>query len=141
MANPGIAPPVLTTNVGLFRLNTDDTVYVALNPPVEGMGDYAHCSDAEIEALLIQSGGSVSRTLGRYFLVLAGQASLKASNIADHDLKVATEERARLLQSVSDGWFALANSEDEAEGLQDIFDSFGFGSNTAHPESSPYPVV
>lgn len=142
MANLGVSPPDLSTNVGKFRLNTNDTVWTELDPPVIGMGDYTHSSDEEIEAYLAQGDDSLSRSLGYYFQYLAGQAALTATNIADHDLKVQTEKRAELLAKVADQWFNRADMEDDANGVNDLFDAFIFGSDrhVRVPEAAPIPV-
>jgi len=141
MVNRGIAPADLTTSVGRFRQNTNDLVYVALDPPVTGFGDYTHNSDDEIESWLAQGGESVYSALGYYFEVLSSQAALISASTKDYDLMLDNTKRASLLATASQRWFDRAAKEDIALGRGDIFEVVGPPLGTRYPsfpEASPY---
>lgn len=142
MANPGIAPPDQSTDVGKFRRSTNDLAYVELDPPVSGQGDYTINSDEDIEGYIEQGGDSLNRGIGYYFLYLSGQAAIEAVNIKDTDLAANTEKRSELLAKVAQDWFDLADKEDIANGDTDLFDTFIFRSdeNCQHIELSACPV-
>lgn len=141
--NRGIAPPAYGTNVGKFRRNVQDITYTALDPVEAGYGDYTDSSDAEIESFLVDGGGSVSRALGEYYLVIASKAAEIAENVKDYDLQDDSRKVYEAYMDISQRWFDKAREEDIASGVGDFFDSFGFGEDewVTNPEAAPYPVI
>lgn len=111
MVNRGVAPLNPSTDVGKFRLAYGDTQYTDLDPPETGYGDYTELSDAEVEGFL-ESGGSVPRGIGYYYLQLAGKAALTGRSVKDYDLAIDTRNRAADLRALAQYWFDLADGED-----------------------------
>ena len=142
MANIGVAPPDPTTLVGQFRIVYGDSEFIELDPPVPGQGEYSELSDAEIESFLAQGRDSVTRAIGFYYLALAGQAAKQSMSVADYDLRVDLTKRAGDLREQAQYYFRQADEEDEREGFNDIFDSFGFGDRDCRvPELDTCPCM
>jgi len=141
MVNLGIAPPQPGTDVGKFRVLYGDTSYVALDPPVSGLGDYVELSDDEITLFLEQAVNSVPGAIGWYYLRLSGDAAKVSMSTADYDLKLDSTKRSGDLRAMADFWFDRAAEEDIALGGGDIFEVVGppLGNRyPSFPEASPY---
>ena len=134
MANIG-AVPIPSNELGQFRISVGDTSYVALVPPVSGQGDYTYFSDAELQAILDQSGSGNSGMAFAY-RKLAAILALKAVNIATDDLRVATEQRAEIMRK-------LAKDFDDSAGndasVTDIFQLAGGERGCRHAELAEFP--
>ena len=145
MANRGIAPVDTSTDIGKMRVEIGDTTYVALDPVEAGYGDYTSNSDEELQVFLDRGGDSLTRGLGWYYLKVASLAALVAISVADHDLRINQENRAKSLREIALAYFDQANEEDGLSGASDIFDSFGFGGTNGLPypvvEGAAYPIV
>ena len=115
MANVGIAPPDLTTNLGVARALITDTQYLALSPAVAGQGDYRWFSDLEIAAFLIAGGNNPLMATGFAFLSLASQVSANEANvdIQSLDFKVTSSKRASDLRADAQIWFDRANNVEQ----------------------------
>lgn len=122
--NPGVAPLDPSTLVGQFRLVYGDTHSEPYSPVESGFQNYDELSDDEIESYLVSGSGSISRSIGYYYLSMAGQAAKLAKQIKDYDLQVDTTKRASLLTGIASQWFERADKEDDENGLSDIFDVF-----------------
>lgn len=118
MANAGVAPTDLTSNVGLVRLFVGDTDPTSVSG---GMGEYLWYSDAEVTAFLGQYGDDPRRVAIRILRNVAISQSLILKKWTSADLSVdgpaITEQ---LLKAAKD-------LEDEAaaelvNGTADIFD-------------------
>lgn len=144
MTNRGVAPVDTTTDIGKMRVQIRDVTYVELDPPETGYGDYTNYSDVELQVFIDMGGTSLTRGLGYFYLELASQAALQAISVADFDLKINQENRAKYLREIAEAYFARANAEDLLGGTADIFDSFEFGGTNGelYPvvEAAPYPV-
>lgn len=119
MANPGIAPPDPTTEIGQLRYILGDVDYVALVPPVSGQGDYEAFSDAELQALLDMSGGSFPTAVGYAYLKLAGLAAGQAIDWRSDDLRVNLSRTPDELRKIAQLWFDRGSA---ASGAVDIFE-------------------
>lgn len=133
----GIAPPDPSTPIGSIRYLIGDYEWVELDPPVEGVGEYAAFSDEELEALLTSSDGSESRAVGYAFLKLAGKSAAQAISWASDDLRLNLEKVPSELRAIAKMWFEQADEEDIASGEADIFEIFPtVGHHTAIPEAT-----
>ncbi len=139
--NKGVAPPDPETEVGRVRYLIGDTEYVELEPPEEGFGSYQVASDGQIEAALIRAEGNENRTAGYVYTMLASQAAVESKMVQDYDLRLDTTKRAADLRAAAQMWFDLADEEDDAEGLGDIFEFTPVGAREkhVHPELTPWP--
>lgn len=138
----GVAPPDGTTNVGKFRLLAGDSEWEPLDPPQEGMGLYQLWTDAEIEAFLEVSGGSVPRAIAMAYSQIGAMWASTGATIKTDDLSYSVKD------SVGN-WLALANywrgiADDEANGaVNDYFDlvpTATDGVDCRKPEASPWPL-
>lgn len=137
MANPGVAPPDFSTEIGQFRLLGNDTTYVALDPPVVDQGDYTYWSDAEIQGYLDASPDSIYRALALAYRGLAAAAAMGAVSIADYDLKVDQRDLYKALLSIADGFDNQADLAD----IGDAFEIVPTGERCERPaELSEWPV-
>lgn len=123
--NPGAVPLDPEDEIGQFRLLFGDTSYEEYDPAAPGQGNYKYFSDAEINALLIQGGGSTDRSMGFAFLQLAGAAAITAKSVKDFDLAINTEKRAAELRATAQIWFERADAADDLGGESDFFDVVG----------------
>ena len=78
MANKGVAPADLTTDVGRLRAILGDMDYVPLDPPEAGFGDYGMYSDGELSVFLGQ-GESVEG--GAYFAYMQMAAAAAIAEV------------------------------------------------------------
>lgn len=118
MANPGVAPPDFATNVGKFRLLTNDLSYVPLVPAVAGQGDFVLFADSEIEAYLgLET--SVYRAAGLAFMGLAASAAQQAESVKDFDLAIDSRQKAENLRTQAMWFYSEADRIDgeSAEGF------------------------
>lgn len=139
MANPGVAPLDPLTPVGQVRLNLGDTVYVPLDPPVEGQGDYNNFSDEAIEGFIAAASGNPASATGYGYLQLAAIAALSSGTITTDDLSVKQENRATELRQIAAAWFGRGDGADDAAGLNEYFNIVPYG-GYVHPELSAFPT-
>lgn len=128
MANKGIAPPDMDTNVGQLRVVLGDLDYSPLDPPETGFGNYVKWSDAELTGFLAMTGAgedqSILRAAGYAFLQLAASAALESKSVRDHDLQIDLTKRAADLRAIAQMYFTQADDLDDSNGSGDIFDIF-----------------
>lgn len=135
MANRGVAPADMTTDVGKFRALYGDLAYVPLSPDEPGYGDYAQLSDAEIEAFIEQGAGSIAQGIGWLYLAMAGQAAQESKSIKDQDLSIDTTKRAADLRALAQFWF------DRDDATQDeYFDIVPMGSEGGFIPEATIPI-
>lgn len=134
---PGVAPPDLTTKVGIFRTLVLDTQFTEYTPPEPGIGNYVEFSDAEIEAYLATSGGSPLRAAGFAILGLALIAAKESKTVKDYDLQVDLSKKSADLRATANQFLQRADAEDKAN--SDIFELFDTDSDSGEfvPEASP----
>jgi len=137
-ANQGVAPPNYTTDVGRFRLIAADAVWVELNPPVSGQGDYTLWSDADIQAFLDVEDG-VYRAVGLAYATLAAEAAQNAQLIADFDLRIDARQKADSLRAQS-LWFYARADELDAEGAEG-FQIVSTGRRRTRAELAETPLI
>lgn len=138
MANEGIAPPDLTTPVGLVRVLVGDT---DPRPIREGEGEYAWYSDDELAALLTVFGQDPRRVAIQVLSMVAISQAMLLKKWSTDDLSVdgpailsAMEKTiARLAKEVKDDADALSN--------EDFFDVFTASGSYPHAEGTAYPYV
>lgn len=142
MAEPiGVAPPEPDTNVGLVRLLGGDSDYVALDPPVSGMGLYKLWSDAEIEAALSMADDSVPRAIAILYTQLAAHWNSSGATIKTDDLTYSVKDSVGSWLSLADYWRKVADDEDD-RAINDYFDlvDVGVGDCWLRPEATPWPL-
>ena len=110
--NIGVAPAVLTTLVGQFRLITGDLNYKPLAPAVSGMGNYTLFSDDEIITFLTFADDSPFRAAGYAFMQLSGAAAQQAESIKDYDLQIDRRQKAEQLRAQATFFFEQADRLD-----------------------------
>lgn len=134
--HPGAWPVDGTTDVGAFRILYGDVNSTPYDPAEPGYQNYIELSDTEIQVFLTQGGGSVTRSIGYYYLSLAGAAAKEAVSIQDHDLRVDQTKRASELRAMAEFWFARPDADGEAEEAFQIVPT-GTGSGGVIPEAAP----
>lgn len=127
MANKGIAPVDLTTQVGQLRSALKDTEYTELVPAQAGYGHYTNFSDLELEGLLARAGGSSLRATGFAYLELAAQAAAQAVDWASDDQRVTLSKRASALKEIAALWLERADAEDASAGSDFFAVEYPFG--------------
>ena len=110
MPNRGVAPPDPETEVGQLRLFIGDVIYVELDPPEVGYGDYTNFSDDQLNQFLAQ-GGSLMRAAGYAYLQLATAAAAQAITVTSDDLRIELTERAAQLRQIANLWLEQADNQ------------------------------
>jgi len=118
--NDGIAPPDMTTEVGVFRALIGDMEFEAYDPPEAGHGNYQMFSDNDILGFLAAGKDNISRGVGYAYLALAGRAAIESKQVKDFDLTVDTTKRPTELRLIAQSWFDKASAEEAA--LLDAFE-------------------
>lgn len=107
-------------------------------------GDVAEqLNDTEIEIYLEGSQWSVYRSLEKFYLKLAADASIEEKSVKDYDLSVDTKGRSARLLAIAAQWGAMADEEDEQAGTADILEIHPVGlrePHPRHPELAPWPL-
>lgn len=138
----GIAPPDGETKVGQFRLLAGDSEYEEVVPPVPGFGLYQLWTDAEIEAFLAVSGGSVPRAIAMAFSQIGAMWASTGATIKTDDLSYSVKDAVGNWLNLANYWRAIA--DDEANGaVNDYFDLVpvrGNGDGCRKPEAAPWPL-
>lgn len=104
----------------------------------------ADLTAGEVELFVNAGEGSVARGVGLFYLVLAGDAAVKAKVVKDYDLSVSTEKRPEELRVMADQWFAQADREALVAGDLDLFQVHSYPGKSLSPnapEASPRRVV
>lgn len=99
MSNLGVAPPNLSTNVGLVRVllgDTDPTNVVA------GVGEYLYFSDDELQALLGLYGNTPNLAAARALETIAASQALLLKSWSSDDLTVRGDAIAEALRKLAD---------------------------------------
>lgn len=125
MANVGIAPLDPNSTIGQIRNAIGDGIYVELNPPQEGFGDYQWFSDGEISVCSLLGGDSMLRAVGHAYLKMASILGLKERAVADLDLKLDAKGRAAQYRLLAETCFEQADLADKRD-ANDIFDGIDF---------------
>lgn len=131
--NPGQWPVDLASGEGQFRALIGDLNAVPYDPDEAGFRDFEKFSDAEITAYIAAGGGSIPRGIGFAYLYLAGQAAMQSASVKDYDLQIDETKRAGDLRAIAQFWFDRASEDDDASGVNDIFEAFDMvGSRCRH---------
>lgn len=102
MANLGVAPPDLGTNVGKLRMIIGDINYT---PIEDGVGDYEGYSDDQLESFLSLGGDNLSYGAGYAYLALAAQFAADSIKITTDDESVDLTARAESMRKLANEWF------------------------------------
>lgn len=114
MANLGAYPVDPTTSVGKFRLmagDSDGTPIVPEPPAEPTQANYAVWSDAAIEVLLEQAGGSIARAISMGYMQLAAASASTSANIRTDDLSVNTASRSGEFLKLAQYWGDIADEQ------------------------------
>lgn len=133
--NRGVAPPDPGTDVGRVRLLSGDVDYVELVPPEVGFGNYSIWSDAQIEAALEASGGSIPRTIAMLYSGLAASWASTGATIRTDDLTYSVKDSVGNWLTLAAYWKKVADDEEE-RAINDYFDlvSVRGGDRACKPE-------
>jgi hypothetical protein len=85
MANLGVAPPDVTSDVGKIRVLLGDTDAQNI---AQGIGEYIYFSDIELNAFLEMYGGNVKLATARCMETIAGSQVLLLKSWSSDDLSV-----------------------------------------------------
>jgi hypothetical protein len=98
MANTGVAPVDLGSNIGRVRVLLGDTdpINVANN-----IGEYLFFSDAEIESILTMYGDNPKLAAARALETIAGSQALLLKSWSTDDLSVRGDQIAKELREVA----------------------------------------
>lgn len=140
--NRGIAPPDPNTDVGRVRLLSGDVSYKELVPPEVGYGDYEMWSDAQIEAALTASGGSVPRAIAMLYSGIAASWASTGATIKTDDLTYSVKDSVGNWLNLAAYWNKVADDEgskavDDYFDLVDVIDC----DNYCKPELAQWPVA
>lgn len=138
--NPGQWPVDLSSDVGQFRALVGDLNAEPYDPDEPGHRNFEKFSDAEIEGYIAAGGGSIPRAIGFSYLYLAGQAAVDSRQVKDYDLQVDTTKRAADLRAIAQFWFDRADEDDNASGVNDIFETFDMTSRCCIHELAEHPA-
>lgn len=135
--NKGVAPPVMTSDLGRLRAILGDLEYTELTPPEVGFGSYKFFGDAELEAFL-ETGESIQMAAYFAYMQLSASAAIAAKSVKDQDLSIDNTKTPTELRLIAQSW------KDQADALgADVFEMFdttiddGCGCT---PEASPRMV-
>jgi len=128
MANAGVFPPDVTSNVGLLRILINDTAGVPLSPPVSGQADYPLWSDNSLLGALIVAGDVVYRAAGDLYSALAAEYAQDEESIKTDDLAVDRKGKAATFLKIAQSFYARADS-DAATTDSDYFDLAPMGTS------------
>jgi hypothetical protein len=98
MANTGVAPVDLESNVGLVRVLLGDTDPTNVSA---GQGDYLFFSDEELEAILAMYGDSPKLAAARCLDTIAGSRALMLGAWSTDDLTVRGDAIAKELRELA----------------------------------------
>jgi hypothetical protein len=141
LANKGVAPADLTTDIGKLRRDLGDLVYKELTPPEVGYGDYAFFSDDELASYLDDTDNR-NRIVGNLYLVMAGIVARESQLIKTFDLTRDNTKAPEQLRLIAKEWFAKADEEDALINVEDSFiiSSTGRKCHCRIPEASLIPT-
>ena len=106
MANSGVSPVDLTTDVGQIRLLLGDT-------DANEAGEYLWFSDEELEALAGLYNGSVKRAAARALRIVAASHALILKKWSQNDQSVDGPAVAEALRQIAKDYEAEADSEEQ----------------------------
>lgn len=138
----GIAPPDGTTKVGQFRLLAGDSEYQPADPPLDGMGLYQLWTDAEIEAFLSVSGGSVAKAISMAFSQIGAMWASTGATIKTDDLTYSAKDAVGNWLNLAKYWSDIADGEagSSADDMFELVDTAGASCGARKPEASPWPL-
>ena len=112
MANFGVAPPDLSSDVGKIRVLLGDTDPQNISG---GIGEYTYFSDAELHAFLEMYGGNVKLATARCMETIAGSQVLLLKSWSSDDLSVNGDRITDSLRRVAAQLRAEALEEESSE--------------------------
>lgn len=142
--NPGAAPLDPTSPVGQLRALVGDTQFDALDPAVDGQGDYYVWSDASLAAILALHAGNAQRAAGNLYLQLAAEFAQSGRSVKTDDLAINTLGRGDTLLKVAQSFLDEATATENAAS-SDTFQIISFGGRrgrgrcSCRPEGTPHP--
>ena len=117
MANTGVAPVALDTNVGKVRVLLGDTDATNVNA---GEGEYLFFSDAELTAILGMYADSPQLAAARCLDTIAGSQALLLKSWSSDDLTVNGDRIAKELRELAKQLRAEATSAEASEAFEII---------------------
>jgi hypothetical protein len=120
MANSGVAPVNLGSNVGLVRVLLGDTDPTNV---VGTIGEYLYFSDAEVESLLGMYEDNPKLAAARALEAIAGSQALLLKSWSTDDLNVRGDQIAKELRDIA----KQLRSEALASDSSSLFDVVAFG--------------
>jgi hypothetical protein len=124
MANSGVAPVDLGSNVGKVRVLLGDT---DPNNVVNNVGEYLFFSDSEIESILGMYSGSPKMAAARCLETIAGSRALMLGAWSTDDLSVRGDAIAKELRELAKQLRQEAVQDDSSE----AFEIVAFGEDDA----------
>jgi hypothetical protein len=120
MANTGVAPVALDTNVGKVRVLLGDTDPTNVSA---GYGEYVFFSDAELTAILGMYSDSPQLAAARCLDTIAGSQALLLKSWSSDDLTVNGDRIAKELRELAKQLRAEAQATEASEAFEIV--SFG----------------
>lgn len=124
MANSGVAPVDLDSNVGRVRVLLGDTDPTNISG---GLGEYLYFSDDELTALLAMYGDSPKLTAARCLETIAASQALLLKSWSSDDLTVRGDAIAEALRKLAQ----QLRDEATAEASSDSFEVIPFSEEDA----------
>jgi hypothetical protein len=124
MANTGVAPVALDTNVGKVRVLLGDTDPTNVSA---GYGEYVFFSDAELTAILGMYSNSPQLAAARCLDTIAGSQALLLKSWSSDDLTVNGDRIAKELRELAKQLRAEAQATEASE----AFEIVAFGEDDA----------
>jgi hypothetical protein len=112
MANSGVAPVDLTSNIGRVRVLLGDTDPTNVSA---GYGTYLYFSDNELTALLAMYNNEPRLTAARCLETIAGSQALLLKSWSSDDLSVRGDAIAKELREIAKQLRAEASSADSSD--------------------------
>ena len=120
MANSGVAPVDLGSNIGRVRVLLGDTDPTSV---VGTIGEYLYFSDAEVESLLGMYDDNPKLTAARALETIAGSQALLLKSWSSDDLSVRGDQIAKELRDIANQLRSEALASDSSA----LFDIVAFG--------------
>jgi hypothetical protein len=120
MANSGVAPVDLGSNIGRVRVLLGDTDPTNV---MNAVGEYLYFSDAEVESLLGMYDDNPKLTAARALETIAGSQALLLKSWSSDDLSVRGDQIAKELRDIANQLRSEALASDSSA----LFDIVAFG--------------
>jgi hypothetical protein len=117
MANTGVAPVALDTNIGKVRVLLGDTDPINISA---GQGEYLFFSDAELTAILGMYSDSPQLAAARCLDTIAGSQALLLKSWSSDDLTVNGDRIAKELRELAKQLRSEAQSTEASEAFEII---------------------